>query len=135
MLTDFLFHHIGVVTNSIEATALYYKEAGYDITNKIFDPVQTVNICFLKKIGFPIIELIEPILDTSPAANILKKNGVSPYHFCYEVENIDEAIKKLKKKKFVPIIRPVQAIALENRLICFLFNKDIGLIELVQKNK
>lgn len=84
------------------------------------------------KEGFPTTELIEPVSDTSPVANMLKKNGVSPYHFCYEVELIYESVRKLKKSGFVLLNKPVHALALENKLICFLFNKTIGLIELVE---
>jgi len=132
MLEEFKFHHIGVVTDSIEATSEYYKDAGFTVQDIVYDSIQNTNICFLAKEGFPMTELIEPVTDTSPVANILRKNGVSPYHFCYEVENIYESVGKLKNMDFILLNKPVHAAALRNRLICFLFNKNIGLIELVQ---
>lgn len=52
---------------------------------------------------------------------------------CYCVEDIEEAVKELKKKRFLPLFRPVQAVALGNKKICFLFNREVGLIELVEK--
>ena len=58
---------------------------------------------------------------------------MSPYHMCYCVEDIEEAVKESKKKRFLPLFRPVQAVALGNKKICFLFNREVGLIELVGK--
>jgi len=34
---------------------------------------------------------------------------------------------------FIPLFRPVEAIALDNRLICYLYRKDVGFIEIVNK--
>jgi methylmalonyl-CoA/ethylmalonyl-CoA epimerase len=135
MLTEFIFNHIGIATSSIAATSKYYTEAGYNSTEIIYDPIQQVNICFLNKKGFPTIELIEPASESSPVINIVNKNGVAPYHFCYKVENIDEVISKLKRKNFVPLSKPIPAIAFGNNKICFLYNKDVGLIELVEETK
>ena len=79
------------------------------------------------------VELVEPINDRSPVNEILKKNGNIPYHFCYEVDGLTEAILEMKKSGFIKIINPVPAKAFNNRLICFLYNKDVGLIELLEK--
>ena len=89
MLSKFKFHHIGVATHSIAQTSKYYVDIDFRISEIIFDPIQNVNICFIHKEGFPSIELIEPISDLSPVAKIIQKVGVSPYHFCYEVDDVD----------------------------------------------
>ena len=133
MLPYFTFHHIGIATRSIEKTAKYYLEAGFSMTETISDPIQKVKITFLTKGQMPRIELLEPAMDYSPVSQILDKSGTGPYHICYEVDNIEEAIKDLKKKRFLPLFKPVKAVALENRLICFLYNADVGLIELLEK--
>ena len=133
MLASFHFHHIGIATDSIEKTAKYYLEVGYIMTEKAYDPVQDVNIVFLVKDGMPAIELLEPGSALSPVSKTFEKSGVSPYHMCYCVEDIEEAVKELKKKRFLPLFRPVQAVALGNKKICFLFNREVGLIELVEE--
>ncbi len=135
MLGEFSFHHIGIATNSILETSKYFLEAGYSIGDVIFDPTQNVKVCFMSKFDTPLIELVEPVDTNSPIKNILQKNGVSPYHICYELDNINDGILKLKLKKFVPLSKPVPARALNDRLICFLYNRDVGLIELLQKEK
>jgi len=132
MLSDFSFHHIGVATNDIFLTTEYYLNAGFISSDVIEDSVQNVKICFVSKKGMPLIELVSPIDDKSPVNNILDKSGVSPYHFCYEVMDIILSIKQLKKIGYIPLSKPVPAVVFDNRLICFLYNKDIGLIELLE---
>ena len=130
---DLKFHHIGIAVFNIKKTASYYTKLGYTINHTIFDPLQQVNICFLEREGEPLLELIEPVNDKSPIAEILKKNGVSPYHFCYSIKNIEDSIADLKAEHFLLINKPVNAVALGNRKVCFLYNKDMGLIELVEE--
>ena len=133
MLPDFVFHHIGIATTSINNTAKYYLDAGFSMTEEVVDTIQKVKITFLEKDSMPRIELLEPSEEDSPVSKILSKSGVCPYHICYEVDDIDVCINQLKKKRFIPLFKPVNAIALNNRLICFLYNTDIGLIEILQK--
>ena len=135
MLSDFIFHHIGVATPSIEKTSKLYLSAGYSMSNIILDTIQNVRIAFLRKNNMPTIELLEPVDETSPVYKTISKSGVSPYHSCYEVVDIANAILRLKKMNYIPLFSPVSAVALENRKICFLYNKEVGLIELVEINQ
>ncbi len=82
---------------------------------------------------YPLLELVEPVSEKSPVRNILNKAGVSAYHFCYEVENLNDSIAELRKKKFMLLVKPVEAVAFDGRKICFLYHKDAGLIELLEK--
>lgn len=135
MLKDSHFHHIGYVTDSIANTSDFYLQTGYQATEIIEDEIQRVYICFLNKTGFPRIELIQPIDEQSSVNKILKKTGVAPYHVCYEVADIHVAYDELVETLgFIPLFRPVEAIALENRLICYLYKKEVGFIELVNKD-
>jgi len=134
MLPDFKFHHIGYVTDNIINTSAIYLKVGYKTGNIIIDPIQQVKICFLEKEGNPKIELIEPLNEKSSVNKLLNKNGVSPYHVCYEVDDIEIAFEKLTKElEYIPLFRPVEAIAFDNRFICYLYKKEIGFIEIVNK--
>ena len=133
MLPEAIFHHVGIAVESIERTTTLFTEAGYKMTNVVFDPKQNVNISFLEKVGNPLLELVEPVDEESPVRNILNKVGVSAYHFCYEVQNIDNSIAQLRKKKFMLLVKSVEAIAFGGRKICFLYHKETGLIELLEK--
>lgn len=133
MLDSFRFHHIGYAVFSLDATAAIYEKAGYRRSETIYDPVQNVNICWLTKEAFPTVELLAPVDETSPVNGTLKKSGVSPYHCCYVVDRIEDAVTELKKQKYILVKQAAQAVAFNGSRVCFLFNKDIGLIELVEE--
>lgn len=133
MLAEFEFHHIGYAVKNIDKTSAYYLTAGFVQTETIIDPLQNVRIAFLSKHGNPLIELVEPVDKHSPIVKTLEKSGVSPYHICYSVDDLDEAIGKMKMLKFIPLFKPVPAVALGNKKICYLYNQDVGLIELLEK--
>ena len=135
MLSNFRFHHIGYVTDSIMDTAACYAALGYQPSPVIEDKIQRVYICFLTKKNFPRIELVEPVDEKSSLYKLFKSNGVAPYHVCYEVDNIDEAADEMIDiKGYTLLFRPVEAIALDNRMICYLYRKETGYIELVNKD-
>lgn len=127
------FHHIGIACRDIEKTKGLYLAMGYKEAPVIDDPVQHVSVCFLEKDGEPRIELLSSLDDNSPLSRILASVGVTPYHMCYEVNDMEEAIAALRARRFMLVSGPVAACAMENRLIAFLFNKNNGLIELVEK--
>lgn len=132
MLKSMKFHHIGVAVKDISATAAVYVTGGYKQSDTIFDPIQNVNICWLTKENMPVVELLEPVDETSPVNKILEKNGVTPYHICYIVDEIELAMKELRKMKYIVVSKPAEAVAIHGCKVCFLFNKNVGLIELVE---
>ena len=132
MLDSFKFHHIGVAVKDIESTASVYEQGGYKRSAAIFDSIQNVDICWLTKEGMPIVELLAPVDEKSPVNKTLEKVGVSPYHCCYVVDDIDEAAAELKKQRYIMVSKPVEAVAFCGSRVCFLFNKNVGLIELVE---
>ncbi len=127
-----VFHHIGIACYNIEDTAAFYISQNYSLTETVYDSIQNVHIAFLSKADNPLIELISPHDETSPINKNLQKNGVSPYHICYETKDLDSSILELKKQKFLVVAKPSPAVAFDGRRVCFLFNKSVGLIELVE---
>lgn len=132
MLESFKFHHIGVAVKDIDKTAAMYVGGGYQKSEPIFDPVQNVNICWLTKDGMPTVELLAPVDETSPVCKILEKNGVTPYHTCYMVDDIEQAIVDLRQQKYVLVSKPVEAVAIHNSKVAFLHHRQVGLIEIVE---
>ena len=132
MLKDFKFHHIGVAVKDIEATASVYEQGGYRRSVSVFDPIQDVNICWLTKEGMPTVELLAPVDEKSPVNKTLEKVGVSPYHCCYVVDDIEESVAELKKQRYILVSKPAEAVAFCGSRVCFLYNKNVGLIELVE---
>ena len=126
------FHHIGIACRDIAKTQAFYLGQGYTASPVVEDPLQHVRISFLEKEGAPRIELLEPLDDQSPVARTLATSGVSPYHMCYEVQDIEAAVNHLRGQRFLLVNGPVPACAMGDRRIAFLFQKNIGLIELVE---
>jgi len=90
-----------------------------------------VKVAFINLQGTT-LELLEPLDETSPIYNNLKNNN-KLCHICFEVSNIDNAINNGEKKGFHVIQKPVPAVALGNRKICFLFHSDYHIVELLQR--
>ena len=134
MQTTFKIHHIGYVTNNIDETANEWLYLGYTKGPKILDTIQNTYISLLYKENSPSIELVEPVDDHSSVNKILKKVGVSPYHICYEVPNINDTYKEMIVNGYIPLFRPVEAIAFNNKLISYLYKKEVGYIELINAN-
>ena len=127
------FHHIGIATSNINKAVKVYQSMGYDFNNKIYeDNKQDVRIAFLKLKNHPLIVLVAPLSIKSHLNNIIKKISAGSYHTCYEVNDIEQSVKLLRKKNFIIIRKPVEAIAFDNRKVSFLFNKDIGIVELLE---
>ena len=78
------------------------------------------------------MELLEPLDEQNPVARTLATVGVTPYHICYEVEDIEATIAELRGQRFLLVNGPVPACAMENKRIAFLYQKNTGLIELVE---
>lgn len=128
------FHHIGIACRDIDKTKAFYLQQGYTATPTVDDPLQHVRISFLNKEGAPRLELLEPLDEQSPVARTLATAGVTPYHMCYEVRDLESAIAELRTQRFLLVNGPVPACALENRRIAFMFQKNTGLIELVESH-
>lgn len=128
-------HHYGFAAKDIIETARQYELIGFKRLNQeiILDPIQNVRLMFLKNENGPLLELVEPVKSGSPVSNILQKAGPTLYHSCYEVRSIAQTMNDLRKKGFISIINPVPAAAFDNRLICFMYHRFIGLIELLEK--
>lgn len=131
-MDEFEFHHFGIACRDIDSTAEVYAAIGYKKGDIIYDPLQNINICFLTHANMPLVELLAPVDENSPVVQILEKNGVTPYHTCYSVENLENSIKRLKKMRYVMVSKPKEACAIEGRRVAFLYHQDMGLIELVE---
>lgn len=126
------FHHIGIACRDIAKTQAFYLQLGYTASPIVEDPLQHVRISFLEKDGAPRLELLEPLDEQNPVSRTLATAGVSPYHICYEVQDIEAAIADLRAQRFLLVNGPVPACAMNDRRIAFLYQKNTGLIELVE---
>lgn len=135
--TEFAMHHIGYAVNNMSSSIKMMKRIGYSqLSEMVTDRQRNVMITFMRnKSTGELVELVAPLNENAPVYNICNKwKGVAaPYHICYEVDDIEDAIRKLKLRKIILTEKPSPAPAIENRRVAFLFQKGIGMIELLEK--
>lgn len=128
-------HHTGYITGNIEETAKAFEALGY-VQQPVFDDtIQKCFICFLKRTdNEPMIELVQPYEDNKTMQKMLTKRGVSPYHMCYEVEDVQAIFDKLSETEgWLPMFAPVEAVAFDNRKITYFMNAETGFVEFVSE--
>ncbi|HEY5122178.1 MAG TPA: VOC family protein [Ignavibacteria bacterium] len=135
MNSNYVFHHLGIATRSIEKCADIYCKLGYSLSDVKVEPTQNVKIGFLSKKESPLIELVEPLNNDAPVSSIVKNSGTTPYHTCYEVEDLQKSLDEFEELNFRLLFEPIKAEAMDDGLFCYLFSVEIGLIELYQRKK
>ena len=127
-------HHYGLATNNLERCAKVFLALGYQVSEPIFDPVQHVKVAFvIRDEGVPPIEIVCDSETGGPTGEILSKLGSGLYHICYEVDHIEHAIETLRNMGFLLRHKPVKATAFNGKRIAWLYNRDIGLVELLER--
>lgn len=124
--------HIGYITDQIEDSQKAFLSLGYTPEPIVDFEAHKCKVCFLRKEGETTVELVEPYEDNKSLRRLLK-NGVTPYHLCYEVDDIEATCDEMIKNGYLQLSKPLPAPAFGNRLICYLTSMETGYIELVQK--
>jgi methylmalonyl-CoA/ethylmalonyl-CoA epimerase len=123
-------NHVGYLVKNMNESLDIFFSMGFTLVSKFLDNLRNIQISFIEKNGY-IIELIQPINDSSIVTKLINKIGPSPYHICYETFNIDLAIAEFKNKGWIVVVKKQPAIAFNYLDVVFLYNKNIGLIELL----
>ena len=123
------------VPDIIEASETYKNTLGAEISEPVEQPEHGVKVIFIN-LSNTKIELISPIGEDSPISKFLEKNkngGI--HHLCYEVQNLDLAIKKLSEKKFKIIGVGIPKLGAHGKPVIFLHPSGFNgtLIELQQE--
>ena len=125
-------HHIGYLVKKIEKSIKIFEELGFTLTKDIvLDEYRQADICFLEKDGY-VVELVSPVSKDSVVAQLMKDLGNTPYHICYETENIEEEVNSLQEQHYVVCSEINSAPAIDNKKVCFMINPHIGMIELLE---
>lgn len=132
MWGGYQIHHIGYLVKNIDKSKSVFLALGYQVEqDMIYDEYRGVDICFMVNNGYR-IELVSPKGHSSAVSELRKKMGNTPYHICYEVEDLNTAIKDLSKQHFVIWQEPHSAPAIDGKRVAFLVNGKIGIVELVE---
>lgn len=132
-MKDLKVHHYGLATDNLERSMETMRTLGYHVGSITFDAIQKVRVAFASRDDEATIELVCDADENGPTRRFLAQVGGGLYHICYEVDSIEEAIKTLREKGFLLRHAPVPAVACGGRKIAWMYNRTIGLIELVEK--
>lgn len=127
--------HLGVAVADIDAALESYRDLfGYQLIRGPFDdPTQEATVAFIGsgEPGDVLFELIAPLGENSHVARTLAK-GVSAYHVCYEVDDIEATLEDFKSKGSIVISKPVPAVAYEGRRIAWVMTPTRQITEFVE---
>ncbi len=117
------FHHVGLAVDSIRAA--------HPTCEVIANETQGVSMAFLRLHGMT-VELLEPLGDDSPITRSLRQ-GVKLLHLCFEVPDLETALGTCRPAGFHRISTPLPVPEFDDRRIAWVFSKQFGLIELVER--
>ena len=126
-------NHIAIATPNLDKAIRTYKDIlGVKISAPLDQIEHGVKVVFIE-IPNTKIELLEPLGENSPIENFLEKNkkgGI--HHICFEVEDIDSAILRLKKDGATVLGDGKAKIGAHGKPVIFLHPRDFNgtLIEL-----
>ena len=126
-------HHIGYLVKKLERAKKAFLGLGYSVEQDVVrDEFRKIDILFLIKDGYR-VELVSPYDPSSVVADIITRLGNSPYHICYETDEFDAEMERLRDERFVPCGEAAPAPACGGRRVVFLIHPFMGMIELLGK--
>ena len=126
-------HHIGYLVKKLERARLAFEALGYGVEQEtIRDEFRKVDIVFLSKDGYR-IELVSPYAPDSVVSGLIARTGNAPYHVCYEVDDLDAALERLRDARYVVSSEPAPAPACGGARVAFLVHPYLGMVELLEK--
>jgi methylmalonyl-CoA epimerase len=88
--------HIGIAVESIkEASKFYHDILGLNLDRTEIEAEQKSTVVFLP-VGGDLVELIEPFGEEGPVARFMSKRGEGIHHLCFEVDDIEIELERLK---------------------------------------
>lgn len=128
-------HHTGFVVKAIAPVIESFCRSvgGRGWTQTWEDPIQKVRVAFILPANLEeaCIELVEPCGEQSPTHKILAKGG-GLYHLCYEVGDLEQAIREAGARGLTMVRKPQPAVAFDGRRIAWFFSREKLLIEYLE---
>lgn len=128
------FDHVGLVVPELNLGKSQIKKILPIMhwTKTFDDPGLGVSVQFGRdKSGF-VFELIAPLGEKSPVANILKKRDGTLNQLAYRVDNLESAASHFRQSRAIPISRPQSAVAFNGAKVQFFMTDFNVVIELIE---
>jgi methylmalonyl-CoA epimerase len=125
--------HIGIAVNDLDAAVELYR-GGFDMAEQHRETVEEQGVeAILLEVGEGHIELIKPLSPDTSVAKFIERNGEGMHHIAYQVEDIDEALSRVREAG-MRLIDQEPRIGIRGSRVAFLHPKSTGgvLTELVE---
>lgn len=125
--------HIAVLVPDLEEAKSFWVDAlGLELERVESVPEESVDIAFLP-VGDSEIELLQPTDPESGVAKYLAKKGAGMHHLCFEVDDIEAVLDRLRAAK-VPLITETAKVGNSGKKYAFVHPKGTGgvLVELYE---
>ena len=127
--------HLAIAVENIDDSAPFWSHI-LNIPHRKTEVVESEGVTTdIYDTGRGKVELLESLGEDSPINNFLKKRGPGIHHVCFEVEDINSAIKELKENNISVLSEDAKRGA-EGYKIVFIHPKSTGgiLVELAEKS-
>jgi methylmalonyl-CoA/ethylmalonyl-CoA epimerase len=128
--------HIGIAVNQLATSIpLFEKLLNTPCYKQELVESEQVTTAFFKQ-GDTKIELLESTNADGIISKFISKKGEGIHHIAFEVENIEEEMKRLQQEGFI-LLNEKPKPGADNKLVCFLHPKNTNgvLIELCMERK
>ncbi len=116
-------NHIAIVVDDIDSALEFWRDAlGLELAYVEDVPDQQSVVAFLPS-GEAEIELVKPTTEESGIGRYLNKHGPGLHHICFQVENIDAVLERLKRHG-VALINEEPTIGTGGKKIAFIHPKS-----------
>ena len=126
--------HLGIAVESIDKSAPFWKHILQIAHRSTEDVIDQGVITDIYDTGNGKVELLESMGDDTPIGKFLNNRGSGMHHVCFEVSDINSAIKELKENN-INILSEKPTIGAEGYKVVFIHPKSTGgvLVELDEK--
>lgn len=128
------FHHIGYLVKNIDDSIAAFKVMGFTVAKEpMHDSIRQSLIAFMNhENNDACVELIQPENENSPVYGLLKKYKNTPYHLCFQTDEMNEDIKKLQQNGYMLFKECECAPCIDDGKgeVVFMMNPYVGMIEL-----
>lgn len=128
------FHHLGLASCREEDSVKFLQGLGYDIGDRIHDPLQNVYLRFCQSEAMPDVEIIMPTDSAGPLDRILNNAETDFYHTCYETSDLESSQQSFKAQgiRVICVSQPKPAVLFDGKYVSFYTVRGFGLLELLE---
>ena len=128
-------NHIGVAVGDINNACREYEQLGFEKEGELFADIdRKIQVQYIHN-DMIRLELVAPLSkeESSPVDRFIRKGKpYEMYHVCYEVEDIEASILEYKQKGYFLMEEPKCSQAMGGYKTAYLFQRFVGLVELVE---